>query len=157
MEPRRSRSTSISIDRRSDSAPVQKTINIQELDKALEAVVLLRAGEEGYARDYRTGTAFGSEEDRRRLDAFTMGMLDMLARRLGNDEQVLPLLAYLKMLLDHGPGPLARQALAGMLRLRELPELRCYIAGGRRLVLQLLANKVVRPGLYARLLEEELQ
>ena len=60
-----------------------RKLDIAELDKLLEVAVLLRSSEEGYARDYRNGTAFGREEDWRRLDAFTYGILDTLARTLG--------------------------------------------------------------------------
>jgi hypothetical protein len=37
-----------------------------------------------------------------------------------------------------------------------LPEMRRYVAGGRRLALRMLAGQVVQPGLYAGLLEGEL-
>jgi hypothetical protein len=130
--------------------------DIRELDKLLEAAVLLRSSEEGYVRDHRNGSAFGREEDGLRLDAFTFGVLDALARTLGEHVETLSLLAYLTNLLDHGPGVDARDGAARMLSRGGLPELRRYVAGGRRLALRMLAGQTVQPGLYAELLEEEL-
>jgi hypothetical protein len=132
-------------------------IDLNEVDKLLEVAVLLRSSEEGYARDYRNGPAFGREEDWLRLDAFTFGVLDALARTLGEHTETLALLAYLKNLLDHGPGSDARAGAAKLLSTGALPELRRYVAGGRRLALRMLAGQTVRPGLYAELLEEELR
>jgi hypothetical protein len=131
-------------------------LDIAELDKLLEVAVLLRSSEEGYARDYRHGTAFGREEDWLRLDAFTFGILDALARTHGEHADTLELLAYLKGLLDHGPGGEARARAAKLLNVGALPEMRRYVAGGRRLALRMLAGQVVQPGLYAGLLEGEL-
>ena len=132
-------------------------LDIPEVDKLLEVAVLLRSSEEGYARDYRNGPAFGREEDWLRLDAFTFGVLDALARTLGEHLETLELLAYLKNLLDHGPGNDARTGATKLLALGDVPELRPYVAGGRRLALRMLAGQTVRPGLYAELLEEELR
>jgi phytoene dehydrogenase-like protein len=131
--------------------------DIHEIDKVLEAAVLLRSSEEGYARDYRAGSAFGREQDWLRLDAFTLGVLDALARTLGKHPRTLALLVYLKKLLDHGPGATARDAAAKMLSLGDLPELTRYVAGGRRIVLRQMAGQIVQPGLFAQLLEEELR
>jgi hypothetical protein len=133
-----------------------RKLDIAELDKLLEVAVLLRSSEEGYARDYRNGTAFGREEDWRRLDAFTFGILDALARTLGEHAETLALLAYSKNLLDHGPGSDTREGAERLLKLGALPELRRYVAGGRRLALRMLAGQPVRPGLYAEILEDEL-
>jgi hypothetical protein len=133
-----------------------RKLDIAELDKLLEVAVLLRSSEEGYARDYRNGTAFGREEDWRRLDAFTYGILDTLARTLGEHAETLALLAYSKNLLDHGPGLDTREGAERLLKLGALPELRRYVAGGRRLALRMLAGQPVRPGLYAEILEDEL-
>jgi hypothetical protein len=133
-----------------------RKLDIAELDKLLEVAVLLRSSEEGYARDYRNGTAFGREEDWRRLDAFTFGILDALARTLGEHAETLALLAYSKNLLDHGPGSDTRDGAERLLKLGALPELRRYVAGGRRLALRMLAGQPVRPGLYAEILEDEL-
>jgi hypothetical protein len=134
-----------------------KKLDIPELDKLLEVAVLLRSSEEGYARDYRHGSAFGREEDWLRLDAFTYGVLDALARTLGEHTETLALLAYLKNLLDHGPGNDARVGTTKLLDAGNRPELRRYVAGGRRLALRMLAGQTVSPGLYAELLEEELR
>jgi hypothetical protein len=133
-----------------------RKLDIAELDKLLEVAVLLRSSEEGYARDYRNGTAFGREEDWLRLDAFTFGILDTLARTVGEHAQTLALLAYSKNLLDHGPGSDTREGAERLLKIGALPELRRYVAGGRRLALRMLAGQTVRPGLYAEILEEEL-
>jgi len=131
-------------------------LDIRELDKLLEAAMLLRSSEEGYVRDYRNGSAFSREEDGLRLDAFTFGVLDALARTLGEHIETLTLLIYLTNLLDHGPGADARDGAARMSSRGSLPELRRYVAGGRRLALRMLAGQTVQPGLYANLLEEEL-
>jgi len=132
-------------------------LDIAELDKLLEVALLLRSSEEGYARDYRHGTAFGREEDWQRLDAFTFGILDALARTHGEHAETLELLAYLKGLLDHGPGSEARARATNLLNVGVLPDMRRYVAGGRRLALRILAGQTVQPGLYAELLEEELR
>ena len=138
-------------------AGLSSKLDIAEIDKLLEVAVLLRSSEEGYARDYRHGTAFGREEDWLRLDAFTFGILDALARTHGEHVETLALLAYLKSLLDHGPGADARAAAAKLAHVGGLPELRRYVAGGRRLALRMLAGQRVQPGHYAELLEEELR
>ena len=134
-----------------------RKLDIAELDKLLEVAVLLRSSEEGYARDYRNGAAFGRDEDWMRLDAFTFGILDALARTLGEHAETLALLAYSKNLLDHGPGSDTRDGADRLLQIGALPELRRYVAGGRRLALRMLAGQTVRPGLYAEILEEELR
>jgi hypothetical protein len=133
-------------------------LDIAELDKLLEVALLLRSSEEGYARDYRHGTAFGRDEDWLRLDAFTFGILDTLARTRGGEHpETLELLAYLKNLIEHGPGSEARMGATQLVHVGGLPELRRYVAGGRRLALRILAGQTVQPGLYAELLEEELR
>jgi hypothetical protein len=79
-------------------------IDIDELDRSLEAALLLRASEAGFARDYRSGAAFGQQEDRLRLEAFSLGLLDALAQRMGDRHRSLKLLAYMHALVEHGPG-----------------------------------------------------
>jgi len=131
-------------------------LDIAELDKLLEVALLLRSSEEGYARDYRKGPAFGREEDWLRLDAFTFGILDALARTRGGEHpETLALLAYLKNLIEHGPGSEARTGATELVNVGGLPELRRYVAGGRRLALRILAGQTVQPGLFVELLEEE--
>jgi len=130
---------------------------VERLDRALEAAVLLAASEAGYARDYRNGPAFGVEKDGRRLEAFALGMLDTLSGTLGQPSDVLPLLVYLRTLLEHGPGGQAREVTSNTLGLANQPELSRYRAGGRRLVLRMQAGRAPGPGLFASLLEEELQ
>jgi hypothetical protein len=132
-------------------------IEIDRLDQVMESCVLLISSEAGYARDYRNGTAFGADKDRRRLDAFALGILDALSGTLGPAGEVLPALIYLKTLLDHGPGWRARAATYALLGLAEESELTRYVAGGRRLVLRMLAGRAQQPGIFASLLEEELQ
>jgi len=132
-------------------------VGIEALDKVLEAALLLRESERGYAREYRSGSAFGVEEDACRLDAFTLGMLDVLSRRLGERLDPLPLLVYLKTLLDLGPGETARDGSSKMIGLGRVWELRPYVAGGRRLALAMMAGSVRGPGCFARLLEESLE
>lgn len=133
-------------------------LDISKLDKALEVVVLLRAGEAGHARDHRKGWAFSRREDKRRLDAMTVGMLDALAHTLGKRPDIWQLLVYLRVLVDHGPGARARKSWAQCVQIAErAPELRPYVAGGRRLLLRMLVDRSARPGLFSELLEQELQ
>lgn len=137
--------------------PVPAPLEVERLDRALEAAVLLLASEAGFARDYRNGPAFGAEKDGRRLDAFALGLLDALSGTLGRPTEVLPLLVYAKTLLEHGPGLVARGATVSTLGLADQPELARYVAGGRRLVLRMQAGRAPRPGIFVSLLEEELQ
>lgn len=132
-------------------------LRIEALDKALEIAFLLRASEAGYARDYRSGPAFGAEGDARRLDAFRLGMLDSLGQTLDFDGMALPLLVYMDAVIDLGPGEGTRERTGSLLRLFDPPELRRYIAGGRLLIVRLLADGTADGGLFARLLEDELK
>jgi hypothetical protein len=138
---------------------VQQTnpIDIDELDRSLEAALLLRASEAGFARDYRSGAAFGREEDQLRLEAFALGMFDALAQRLGDRQQCLHLLAYMSALVEHGPGSRAREAVQRMLDLNYRPQLCRYVAGGRRHAMKVLRGNARETGLFAELLAEELQ
>jgi hypothetical protein len=133
------------------------TIDVDRLDRALEAGVLLRASERGHARDYRPGPAFGADEDQRCLEAFTLGILDALAWNLNPHPDTLPLLAYLLALHDYGPGEQTRAAQKWMLELRHVPELIPYVAGGRRLVLRIRNGGPSEPGIFAELLEEDVR
>jgi hypothetical protein len=132
-------------------------LDIEELDRSLEAALLLRASEAGFARDYRSGAAFGQEEDRLRLEAFSLGLLDALAQRLGDRQQNLRLLAYMNALVEYGPGIKAREAGQRMLDLSYKPQLGRYVAGGRRHALKVLRGNARETGLFAELLVEELQ
>ena len=132
-------------------------VSISELDKVFEAAFLFRLSEAGYARDYGAVSPFNEQETRLRLDAFMLGVLDALAIPLSLKADSLPLLAYLKSLLEHGPGVRARDAAAEMLALRERLELRRYVACGRRVALKMLSGKKTHPGTFAELLEEECQ
>jgi len=83
------------------------------------------------------------------------GVLESLAIPLSLKSDALPLLAYLKSLLEHGPGVRARDGVAGMLALKERTDMRRYVAGGRRIALKMLGGKKMPPGAFASLLEEE--
>lgn len=129
---------------------------IEELDKAIEIAMLIRASEAGYARDYRKGVAFGHAADRRRLDAFTLGLLDALAHRIGVRHETVLLLAYVHSLLEHGPGQTARNFFREFLALGKTPVLARYVAGGRHHILRVLSGNPPRAGRFAELLAEEL-
>ena len=131
--------------------------DINALDKSLEAAVLLRSSEAGYARDYRRGAAFGRDEDQRRLDAFSFGLIDALAERAGDRSETLSLLIYLYVLLEQGPGVNARDAYQAMRKIGTKANLRRYVAGGRLHVFRMLAGSSPQAGIFAKLLEEELQ
>lgn len=130
-------------------------IDITEIDKSLEIVVLVRAGEAGYMRDRRSGPVFGYAGDLQRLDAFTLGLLDGLAARLGTRHDWLPLLVYLYQLNENGPGEVARRSHWQMCNLKEAHELARYVAGGRHHIRRALADDQPDVGRFARLLTEE--
>ena len=132
-------------------------LHIEALDKALEIAILLRDSEAAHARDRVRGASFGVVGDRQRLDALTLGMLDALARMVGNGGSSLPMLVYLKTLVDHGAGTRAREGFLAMLRLLDLAGLNRYVAAGRKLVTQILKGGESAPGRYADLLERELR
>jgi hypothetical protein len=131
-------------------------IDIDEIDKSLEIAALIRASEAGYARDYRSGAAFGPEGDQRRLDAFTFGLLDALAHRLGSRHDTLRLLTYLHSLMERGPGQGARRFFRQMCALGNVPIMARYVAGGRYHIVRVLAGNPPGIGRFARLLSEEL-
>jgi len=128
-----------------------------EVDKSLEMAELIRAGEAGYARDYRLGTAFGSNKDALRLDAFTFGLFEVLADRLRCRDDSLRLLTYLHKLLALGPGDAARRGLNEMCSLNSQQPLIRYVAGGRFNGLKLLGGKAPEIGLFAKLLADEIE
>lgn len=130
-------------------------LHIEALDKALEIAILLRDSEAAHARDHRHAPSFGEAGDRQRLDALTVGMLDTLARVLGNGRSSMPMLVYLKALVDHGAGSRAREGFMATLRLLDLPSLSRYVAAGRKLIVHLLSGGDSVPGRYADLLERE--
>ena len=130
---------------------------LYEIDKSLEMTELIRAGEAGYARDCRAGTAFGKERDALRLDAYTLGLLDVFAGRLGRRDDSLRLLTYLHKLVALGPGYEARQQFGKMVSLNRQPALTRYVAGGRIHGLRLLGGKSPEIGLFAELLVDEIE
>jgi hypothetical protein len=130
-------------------------IDVDELDKSLEIAVLIRAREAGYVRDYAPGAAIGREDELRRLDAFTLGLLDALAHRLGARHDTLRLLAYLYALFEHGPGRPARKAFREMFALGSTPKFARYFASGRHHVVKLLQGSTPDAGRFASLLAEE--
>lgn len=134
----------------------QHSFDVDEIDQSLEIALLIRAGEIGFARDYRTGNAFGSDGDRYRIDAFTLGLLDALAQRLGQHPESLRLLIYLLKLIEHGPGKAARQSLREMYALGDVAGFARYVSGGRRHVLRTLAGRSPAVGQFAELLADEL-
>jgi hypothetical protein len=129
--------------------------NITEIDKALEIALTIRGSESGYARDHRSGPVFGYAADNRRLDAFTLGLLDALAARISTRHDWLPLLAYLHQLNENGPGEVSRNAYRQMCKLKAVPGLARYVAGGRHHIRRVMAGETPDVGRFARLLSEE--
>ena len=132
------------------------SFDIDEVDQLLEIALLIRSGEIGFARDYRNGHAFGIDGDRYRLDAFTLGLLDALAHRLGDHLNTLNLLIYLWKLMENGPGKTTRQALRETGALGDDRAFSRYVSGGRRHILLTLAGNSPAVGRFAELLAEEL-
>jgi hypothetical protein len=129
---------------------------LEELDKSLEIAALIRASEAGFARDYRKGVAFGHAADRRRLDAFTLGLLDALAHRIGVRHETVRLMSYIHAILEHGPGQIARNSFREFVSLGTTPALARYLAGGRHHILRVLSGNPPKVGRFAELLTEEL-
>ena len=132
-------------------------LHIEALDKALEIAILLRDSEAAHARDRKGAASFGQAGDQQRLDALTLGILDALARFLGNGPSSLPMLVYLKTLVEHGAGTRTREGFTGMLRLLDLASLSRYVAAGRKLVVHILSGGDSAPGRYADLIDRELR
>lgn len=130
---------------------------IDDVDRSLEIVALVRTSEAAIARDYRVGVAFGQEADERRLNAFTFGLIDALARCIGNYELTLKLLTYIHVALKHGAGKTARKVFSEYLGLANEPKLARYVAGGRLHIVRVLVGNAPQAGRFAELLAEELE
>jgi hypothetical protein len=130
-------------------------INVTEVDKYLEMALLIRGAESGYVRDRWQGPVVGYEGDVCRLDAFTLGLLDELAARIGTRDDWRPLLVYLFQLNENGPGEIARRSYQQMCDLNDVPALARYIVGGRQRIRRALEGDNTDIGRFARLLIEE--
>lgn len=131
-------------------------VEIDDIDRSLEIVALIRASEAGFAREGKVGVALEHDADRSRLDAFTLGLLDAMAQRIGNGRKTLRLLAYLHVALEYGPGEASRRRFHEYLGLESEPRLSRYVAGGRRHVLSVLIGDKPKVGRFVELLSEEL-
>jgi len=128
---------------------------IRELDKSLEIAQLIRASEAGYARDHRTGPTLGHDADLVRLEAFTLGLLDALSKRLSFRNCRLALMVYLHKLVENGPGESVRIKFGEMIQLADKQHLARYINGGRYHIERVLMGESPDVGRFARLLSEE--
>jgi hypothetical protein len=132
------------------------TTDITRLDSLLQAAQLYRLSEQGRARDVYGGLAEQADADGRKLNAFTVGVLDGLLTSHDAHTSLLPVLVYALVVSEHGPGERAVDAAKHMLALERYAELRTYITLGRHTVIRAFAGEPAEPGAYAELLLSEL-
>ena len=133
------------------------SLALDEIDRVLEATLMLRASEVALLHDVLETSVIRRQDKGSRVDAFCFGVIESLADRLVDRFEPLFLLTYIYAVVDHGPGEKARKALAELLSLRTRPELGQYIAGGRQQVQAILRGDRPKAGLVAGLLLEELE
>ena len=127
---------------------------ITEVDQMLRAAQLLRQSEQARALD-RGGVLAGRlDPDGKKLDAYSLGLLDGVRMVAGGEIGVLTLLAYLLMLCEMGPGR-AREAAERILSLEEHEDLRSYVDRGRQTVFDVVMGVEYGPGRFALLLLSE--
>ena len=127
---------------------------ITEVDQMLRAAQLLRQSEQARALD-RGGVLAGRlDPDGKKLDAYSLGLLDGVRMVAGGEIGVLTLLAYLLMLCEMGPGR-AREAAERILSLEEHEDLRSYVDRGRQTVFDGVMGVEHGPGRFALLLLSE--
>ena len=126
------------------------------LDSLLQAALLLRLSEQGYARDLYYDLAGKVDADGGKLDAFSLGVFDTLIRTHLAGVDALPVLLYLLKLNECGPGAdtvdAAERALASGYR----AALKRYVELGRETAVRALAGGTPCPGGYAELMLDEL-
>ena len=127
---------------------------ITEVDQMLRAAQLLRQSEQARALD-RGGVLAGRlDPDGKKLDAYSLGLLDGVRMVAGGEIGVLTLLASLLMLCEMGPGR-AREAAERILSLEEHEDLRSYVDRGRQTVFDVVMGVENGPGRFALLLLSE--
>jgi hypothetical protein len=131
--------------------------DISRLDRLLQAAQAFRLSEQGRARDIRNGLAERADPDGSKLGAFTLGVLDSLLAAQDGHSSLLPLLVYVLMVNDHGPGTTAVDETKRLLALERSRELRTYVKLGRQTAMRAFVGEPAEPGAYAELLLSEVR
>ncbi|HEY7671174.1 MAG TPA: hypothetical protein VIC71_03070 [Gammaproteobacteria bacterium] len=135
---------------------VQPT-DIDRLDGLLQAAQTFRLSEQGRARDVRSGLAEQADPDGSKLGAFTLGVLDSLLAAHDGHSSLLPLLIYVLMVNDHGPGTTAVEETKRILALERSHGMRNYVRLGRQTAMRAFVGEPAEPGAYAELLLSEVR
>jgi hypothetical protein len=130
--------------------------DIDRLDRLLQAAQAFRLSEQGRARDVRNGLAEQADPDGSKLGAFTLGALDSLLAAQDGHSSLLPLLVYVLMVNDHGPGISAVEETKRILALERSRDLRSYLRLGRQTAMRAFVGDPAEPGAYAELLLSEV-
>ena len=130
--------------------------DIERVDRLLQAAQTFRLSEQGRARDVRNGLTERADPDGSKLGAFTLGILDSLLAVHDGHSSLLPLLAYVLMVNDHGPGTTAVDEAKRLLALERSRELRSYVNLGRQTAMRAFVGEHAEPGAYAELLLREV-
>jgi hypothetical protein len=130
--------------------------DITRLDGLLRAAQTFRLSEQGRARDVGSGLAERADPDGSKLGAFTLGVLDSLLAAQDGHSSLLPLLLYVLMVNDHGPGETAVAETKRVLALERCNDLRSYVRLGRQTAMRAFVGEPAEPGAYAELLLSEV-
>jgi len=130
--------------------------DIGRLDRLLQAAQAFRFSEQGRARDVRNGLVEQADPDGSKLGAFTLGVLDSLLAAQDGHSSLLPLLVYVLMVNDHGPGEMAVEETKRIVALERSRDLRSYVRLGRHTAMRAFAGEPAEPGAFAELLLSEI-
>jgi hypothetical protein len=130
--------------------------DITRLDGLLRVAQTFRLSEQGRARDVGNGLAERADPDGSKLGAFTLGVLDSLLAAHDGHSSLLPLLLYVLMVNDHGPGEAAVAETKRVLALERSYDLRSYLRLGRQTAMRAFIGEPAEPGAYAELLLSEV-
>jgi hypothetical protein len=128
--------------------------DISRLDGLLRVAQTFRLSEQGRARD--VGNAERADPDGSKLGAFTLGVLDSLLAAHDGHSSLLPLLLYVLMVNDHGPGEAAVEETKRVLALERSNSMRSYLRLGRQTAMRAFVGEPAEPGAYAELLLSEV-
>jgi hypothetical protein len=131
-------------------------MDIGRLDRLLQAAQTFRLSEQGRARDVRSGLTERADPDGSKLGAFTLGVLDSLLAAQDGHSSLLPLLVYILVVNDHGPGSTAVEETRRILALEGLRDLRSYVRLGRQTAMRAFVGEPAEPGAFAELLLSEI-
>lgn len=127
---------------------------IMEVDQMLRAAQLLRQNEKARVRDLGGALLGRLDPDGKKLDAYSLGLLDGVRTIAGGDIGILRLLAYLLMLCEIGPD-LAPQAAERILSLEQYDDLHGYVDRGRQMVFDIFMGEKNGPARFELLLLSE--